>query len=63
MDKVEFEQIEILLVCHGAGHNDTICVVERKAVNPQLLLLDYSGFHLREESLLNVGQDLILPYE
>lgn len=25
-----FEIIEILLVCHGAGHNDTICVAERK---------------------------------
>ena len=25
-----FELIEILLVCHGACHNDTICTVERK---------------------------------
>lgn len=25
-----YEIIEILLVCHGAGHNDTICVAERK---------------------------------
>jgi len=25
-----FEQIEILLVAHGSGHNDTICVVEQK---------------------------------
>jgi len=25
-----FAQEEILLVCHGAAHNDTICVVERK---------------------------------
>ena len=25
-----FEIIEILLVCHGAGHNDTICVAERR---------------------------------
>ncbi len=25
-----FEIIEILLVCHGACHNDTICTVERK---------------------------------
>ncbi len=25
-----FEQIEILLVCHGGAHNDTICVSERK---------------------------------
>ena len=27
-----FELIEILLVCHGSDHNDTICVAERKAV-------------------------------
>lgn len=26
-----FEIIEILLVCHGACHNDTICTVETKA--------------------------------
>lgn len=25
-----FEKIEILLVCHGGNHRDTICVVERK---------------------------------
>lgn len=25
-----FEIIEILLVCHGGGHNDTICTVEKK---------------------------------
>jgi len=25
-----YEIEEILLVCHGGGHNDTICVVERK---------------------------------
>jgi len=25
-----FEIVEILLVCHGGSHNDTICVVERK---------------------------------
>ena len=25
-----FEQVEILLVCHGADHNDTICVAERR---------------------------------
>ena len=25
-----FEIIEILLVCHGGGHNDTICLAERK---------------------------------
>lgn len=26
-----FEIIEILLVCHGSDHNDTICTVERRA--------------------------------
>jgi hypothetical protein len=25
-----FEIVEILLVCHGSHHNDTICVVEKK---------------------------------
>jgi hypothetical protein len=25
-----FEQIEILLCCHGAAHNDTICMAERR---------------------------------
>jgi len=25
-----FEQLEILLVCHGGAHNDTICMAERK---------------------------------
>ena len=25
-----FEQIEILLVAHGGGHNDTICLAERR---------------------------------
>lgn len=27
---LEYERVETLLVCHGAAHNDTICVVERK---------------------------------
>jgi hypothetical protein len=26
----DFEIIEILLVCHGAGHNDTICLAEKR---------------------------------
>jgi hypothetical protein len=26
-----FEQIEILLCCHGAEHNDTICLAEQRA--------------------------------
>ena len=25
-----FEQIEVLIVCHGGNRNDTLCVVERK---------------------------------
>lgn len=25
-----FEQIELMLVCHGGAHNDTICMAERK---------------------------------
>lgn len=29
----ETELIEILLVCHGGSHNDTICTVERKLLN------------------------------
>jgi hypothetical protein len=29
-EKRGFEIIEILLVCHGAGHHDTICMAERR---------------------------------
>jgi hypothetical protein len=29
-----FEQIEILLVCHGGAHNDTICLAERRIPHP-----------------------------
>lgn len=25
-----FQQVEILMVCHGGAHNDTICVAERR---------------------------------
>jgi hypothetical protein len=33
-----YEIEEILLVCHGAGHNDTICMAERKvATQPRLI--------------------------
>lgn len=28
--KLGFELIEVLLVCHGSDHNDTICVAERR---------------------------------
>ena len=31
----DFEQIEIMLVCHGGAHNDTICLAERKRPNLQ----------------------------
>lgn len=27
-----FEQIEIMLCCHGGAHNDTICLAERRIV-------------------------------
>lgn len=29
-----FEQVEILLVCHGSDHNDTICIAERRTITP-----------------------------
>ncbi len=32
----DFEQLEILLCCHGGAHNDTICVAEQR--NQGLLL-------------------------
>ena len=31
-----YEIVEMLLVCHGPGHNDTICTVERK-LQPNLI--------------------------
>ena len=31
-----FEIVEILLICHGACHNDTICTCERKDTNKQM---------------------------
>jgi hypothetical protein len=30
-----FEQIEIMLVCHGGAHNDTICLAEKRIPNNQ----------------------------
>ena len=30
---------EIMLVCHGGAHNDTICMAERKLADPQGMLL------------------------
>jgi len=32
-----WETLEILLVCHGAGHNDTICKVEKKIAHQSKL--------------------------
>lgn len=32
-----FELVEVLLVCHGGWHNDTICTVERKLPTPPRL--------------------------
>jgi hypothetical protein len=31
-----YEPLEIALINHGGGHNDTICMAERKRVEPQL---------------------------
>lgn len=37
--KHNFEIIEILLVCHGGVHNDTICMAERKIAHQQTMEL------------------------
>lgn len=37
--KRNYEILEILLVCHGAGHNDTICMAEQKIEPEQIELL------------------------
>lgn len=37
--KYGFEIIELMLVCHGAAHNDTICLAERKRPDEQGSLL------------------------
>ena len=36
--KLGFDIVEILLVCHGSDHNDTICIAERRAEVKQLEL-------------------------
>lgn len=36
--KLGFEIVELLLVCHGSDHNDTICIAEKKAEVKQLEL-------------------------
>ena len=35
-----FEQIEIMLCCHGGAHNDTICIAERRLPEFQLTFLN-----------------------
>lgn len=37
--KKGFTKEEIMLVCHGAGHNDTICMAERKIQHQGVLSL------------------------
>lgn len=34
-----FEIVELMLVCHGQDHNDTICIAERKRVLQELVPL------------------------
>lgn len=36
-EKRGYELIDVLIVCHGPGHNDTICIAERK-VEPEASL-------------------------
>lgn len=36
----EWEDLEILLVCHGSDHNDTICLAEKRIASPQINLFD-----------------------
>lgn len=38
-----FEIIEILLVCHGGHHNDTIVTVEKKTREPGSEIIDWRG--------------------
>lgn len=38
--KYGFEIVEILIVAHGGGHNDTICTVEQKVANNQTGLFE-----------------------
>lgn len=32
-----FDLVEVLMVCHGGAHNDTICLAERRAVVQRLM--------------------------
>lgn len=40
-----YEIEEILMVCHGRAHNDTICVAERKIAHQEQLGLEKEGKH------------------
>jgi hypothetical protein len=31
-----YEMFDMLIVCHGGAHNDTICIAERKTMPPQM---------------------------
>jgi hypothetical protein len=33
-----YEMFDMLIVCHGGAHNDTICLAERKTLAPQMRL-------------------------
>lgn len=50
--KYGYSTEEILLVSHGAGHNDTICMVERK-LSHQMKLEDVNGIGVGA----NLGKD------
>ena len=43
-----YRRERIRLICHGPGHSDTICVVDRK-VREQLTLFDFSDEQESEE--------------
>ena len=46
-----FEQVEIMLCCHGAAHNDTLCIAERRVDVPQQDFFGPLGGGGRGESL------------
>lgn len=46
-----FEQKEIVLVCHGGNHNDTICVAEQKLPILQTNLFDATRRHKEERNV------------
>lgn len=48
-----YDPIELLCVCHGPGHNDTLVLVERKVVHQEDLFAPYcgSGQHSVQQTL------------